>query len=393
MYYVAFWDEEVYDYVGRRSTGRLLSEIPRKMDASPSSQAGARLIVEAWLEHHSPGRVRSGLAADYLERFWDDEGAYAKSKEARGKPLSAQYLYSSRLRIKKFVRPFLERQSKPISLDRLTPALLEELAMELYDQCTSAKTANQVLVSIGKALEEGVRLGLLRDNPMRRVEKLAEEDYVRQILTREEVKAFFALSWSDPRHYAINLLAATTGMRLGECRGLLVDDLRPGGIHVCHNWQDKEKEKEKNKGPKGSKGAMIKARDIPLPPSTERVILELADHNPWKDGFVFFGDRKSSPLGKQIIETAYSEALAAIGIEDDRAAKKEKREPHPGSRQARGLGFHAWRHWFNSYLRGKVDDHVLQALTGHQSQEMTDHYTEVTAEQREAVAKLAEGLI
>jgi integrase len=107
------------------------------------------------------------------------------------------------------------------------------------------------------------------------VEKLAEDDFVRDILTTAECKAFFQTTWTDPRLYAANLLAATTGLRLGEVRG---------------------------------------------------------------------------------------------------------------------LGFHAWRHWYNSMLRGQVPDHALRALTGHRSEAMTDHYTEITAEQRSAVAALANQL-
>lgn len=376
VYYVSFWDQERADYVGRRSTAMLLGELERPTAASPTSRAGARLIVETWLETHTPGRARSELAIDYLETFWADDGAYARGKAARGAQISSQYLYNNRNSIKKYVRPFLDKQPRPIHLDRITPALLEDLSLELYDMEISAATGNKVLQAIGVAMGEAYRLGLIRENPSLRVPRLAEENYVREILTRDEVKAFFSLAWSDPRLYAINFLAATTGMRLGECRGLLAEDLREGGIHLVHNWQDREG----NKGPKGSRGATVKARDVPLPASTERVLRELAKQNPWNDGFVFFGDSRDRPIGKQVVEVSYKEALKEIKIDEEK-------------RKARGLGFHAWRHWFNSQLRGKIDDHALRRLTGHASEDMTEHYTEVTKEQRAAVALLADELI
>lgn len=374
-YYVSFWDQDRGDYVGKRSVGRLLADLPAEVVASPTSKAGARAIVDEWLKTHTPGHKRSELAIDYLDAFWASEGAYAKGKLARGKGLSEQYLYNNRNWIKKYVRPYLEDQGKPILLSRLSAGILEGFAMHLFELDISTKTANQILAAVGKPLEEATRLGLIPHNPMRRVEKLAEEDYVREILSVEEVRAFFALPWSDPRLYAINLLAATTGMRLGECRGLLSEDIRGGEIYLTHNWQDREKQK----GPKGSRGAIVKARRIPLPQSTQKALSELAKKNPWGDGFVFFGDSKGRPIGKQVVETAYNEGLEAIKIDET-------------SRKARGLGFHAWRHWFNSQLRGKVDDHSLRLLTGHSSHEMTEHYTEVTTEQRIAVARLAENL-
>jgi integrase len=41
----------------------------------------------------------------------------------------------------------------------------------------------------------------------------------------------------------------------------------------------------------------------------------------------------------------------------------------------RNVTFHSWRHFFNSYFRTKIPDAKLQQMTGHKTQEMTDHYT------------------
>jgi integrase len=55
----------------------------------------------------------------------------------------------------------------------------------------------------------------------------------------DEVKQLFLdhSLWHDHRHYAINLLAAT-GARMGEIRGLLVQDLFPEHIEIPHSWED-----------------------------------------------------------------------------------------------------------------------------------------------------------
>jgi integrase len=62
-------------------------------------------------------------------------------------------------------------------------------------------------------------------------------------------------------------------------------------------------------------------------------------------------------------------------------------------RRRRGLTFHSWRYWYNSMLRGRVPDHALRALTGHHSEAMTERYTEITADQRREIARLANGLV
>jgi integrase len=377
MYYAAFWSEEGGDYIGRRSVGSLLAELPVRIPATPTSKAGARAIVEAWLADHAPGHRSSPiLAVDYLDEFWTEGGDYATGKTARGKGLSSQYLYNNRAWIKKYVRPYLEGQGRKITLGRLTAAHIEGLAMHLYSLELSTKTANGIMAAVSSALAEAERLGKIRDNPARRVERLAEEDYIRQPLSIAECRAFFGITWIDPRLLAVNLRGATTGMRLGEVRGLQAEDILSDAIHVCHNWQDREG----LKGPKGSKGANIKERFVPLPGKTREVITQLADRNPWGDGFAIFGDVRERPISARLIQTSYNAALAAIGIDDQ-------------ARTARGLGFHAWRHWYNSQLRGQVPDHALRALTGHHSEAMTDLYTEITAEQRAAVMLLAEGLV
>ena len=64
----------------------------------------------------------------------------------------------------------------------------------------------------------------------------------------------------------------------------------------------------------------------------------------------------------------------------------------PEERKRRKLNFHAWRHFYNTNIRPYVPDYQLRMLTGHTSEAMTERYTEITTEQRRAVAKIADGL-
>jgi integrase len=110
------------------------------------------------------------------------------------------------------------------------------------------------------------------------------------------------------------------------------------------------------------------------------VLRELVARNPYGSGFVLWGDAPGKPPSATVIGTHYKAALAAIGIEEP-----ERRE--------RNLTFHAWRHFYNTNIRPYVPDYQLRMLTGHSDAAMTDRYTAITAEQRQAVARVAEGLL
>jgi integrase len=103
-------------------------------------------------------------------------------------------------------------------------------------------------------------------------------------------------------------------------------------------------------------------------------------NNPWGDGFAIWGDSRGKPLSESIILRHFYEGLAGIGIT-------------PEERKRRKLNFHAWRHFYNSNIRPFVPDYQLRMLTGHSSATMTDRYTEVTVEQRKAIAKIADRLL
>jgi len=48
--------------------------------------------------------------------------------------------------------------------------------------------------------------------------------------------------------------------------------------------------------------------------------------------------------------------------------------------------FHAWRHFFTTYMRPKLDDKFLQSQTGHKTIAMLSHYSDhVRSDNREKI--------
>jgi integrase len=185
---------------------------------------------------------------------------------------------------------------------------------------------------------------------------LKEEAYDRVIFTVDEVCKFLPADWSfvwkSHSIFMANRLAACTGMRIGELRGLRAEHIFDDYIYVCgqytrYGYKPMTKTKDNRK--------------IPITPLIRREIGDLIKAN--GDGYIFSEDGGGTPVPVERIGRQFESALKKIGI-----SVNEKNE--------RNLTFHAWRHFFNTYLRmNNIADSKVQSVTGHRSREMTEHYT------------------
>jgi len=383
-YYVKFWDIKTKAYVGNISVGSIKMRLGEKAwHISHTSKAGAQAIVNMWLKDGASISGRDSFY-DYLSTFWGEDSEYVNSKKLRGQDISKMYIANNHSGIKNYVLPFLENNKlQNLTIAQIKPETLEKLLSHLSttpklknkkptDDKLSHRRVNAIYQGVTVALSEAERLGKINVNPAKKVKKLIEVKPVRKILTLSEAKNFFLKSpEADYRCYVINLLAATSGMRLGECRGLLKENLYEKYIDVKQNWQDGEGLKEPKWGSR---------RSVPLPPKTHDALINLIEMNPFDSDFVFYGNTPDLPINKTMIEKYYKDTLVKIKIDEE-------------ERKDRNLNFHAWRHFYNTRLRGNIPDHALKMLTGHKNEQMTDRYTTITDEQRTAVAQLADDII
>lgn len=205
-------------------------------------------------------------------------------------------------------------------------------------------------------LNKAERLEYITHNPIKNVQPLKIKQKEKSILLITEVKKLFDAKkintiWAKPVYFTINLLAACTGIRLGEAQALQSKYVYNDYISIRHSW-------DRDYGLKYTKTREI--RDRPIPSVTSSYLSELKVKIP--TGFIFSRDGGKIPIHHRSITNAFYSALDKIGI------------PANG-RKERNLSFHSWRHFANTIFRGRVPDSKLQALTGHKTQEMTDHYT------------------
>jgi integrase len=163
----------------------------------------------------------------------------------------------------------------------------------------------------------------------------------------------------DTRQYVVNIFAASTGVRMGEVRGLLREKVYDDYISIHHKWTDKY----------GLADPKVKSfRDIPVPSRTSECLHNLMKLSPYQNpgDFVFWGDlNRERPMSDTVIRRRLYYALNCIGITEE-------------ERNIRGLDFHSWRHVFNTMHRGRIPDYKLQRVTGHRTQQMTERYTNLS---------------
>ena len=299
----------------------------------------------------------------YGENWWNFEKCpYIKGKTARGFHISQGY---ARVR-----RSYLERHVLPsfgkTKLSNITPRQIESWVMGLLDEGRlSPATINRALGTLKVMLSEAVRLQIIQLNPASPVGELKEKPKPRGILGLDHMRALFFAErvsevWGDPRHLCANLLAASTGMRLGEVQGLQVQYVHPGYVSVVHGWNDTYGLSQ----PKWNS-----TREIPIPTRVSTSLQSLINHSPYQEpeSLVIWGKDSQHPLTKTTLLAGLRRALKRIGI----SLEQQKTE---------NLCFHSWRHGLNTLLRSKVPDEQLRRVTGHKTLAMSDNYDHAGAE-------------
>jgi len=289
--------------------------------------------------------------ADWAKNWWGPQCPYCAAQEARGRKLSRSYRSINALRLRVNLLPVFG----PLDLKAINADQVEKWLLKSSGTPRVKNTALQVLRTM---MGEAERLGLIPANPVKRIRPMAEKHKTRDLFSPDEIRRLFSTEdyprvWGqEPLAFAACLLAANTAMRAGEILGLQVESLHLGGelpwVAVEASWDRKEL--------KGTKTGVN--RKVPLPHWLAERLQFLAPPS----GFVFSEDGGKTPMPYFRLRKVLQKALVSIGIPLD-------------DQKTRGLGLHAFRHWVNTSLRGKVSDDVIRAMTGHVTVEMTEHYT------------------
>ena len=289
---------------------------------------------------------RDALA--YCTAFWSKESSYFKDKALRNKTLSESYRRSGESMIKHAL-PFLTGKKT----GRIGVKSLEALESSLIESGASIRTARGVIEAIARPVNV-YRISIKKPE-LGKIEHGIAVKNERGSLTLEEVSRVVDYK-GDLRARLIVLLGALAGLRMGEVRGLMIEDVDTdkGELKIRHNVVYLS---EGVKIPKGKE-----ARTVPASP----VLLDAIDavQSAFPGRFVVpnLADPES-PSDKSTFRRAFPRVLRAIGITKEEQA-------------TRRLCYHSTRHTFITITQ-KVgfSEFVAQYLAGHKDVKVTRGYT------------------
>jgi integrase len=230
----------------------------------------------------------------------------------------------------------------------------------------SNQTKNHILYTFRIVLREAEREALIPYNCLATVESLGGTSQQRDIFTKEELEKLFPNDitqmetiWGRREYAYIFLLLSTTGMRVGELRALQWK-------HII--WKEDRnalliEQSVKHDNSIGSTKTN-KSRIVVLTKRAQDCLddwLEVSPFDQMRD-FIFYGQDRSSTVTGRTLLNRFAKALKDVGIDTT----------------GRNLVIHSFRHTYNTMLKPLMPIEVLQSMTGHSSDAMTQHYNHPT---------------
>lgn len=199
----------------------------------------------------------------------------------------------------------------------------------------------------------------IRHNPFGLIKKAYHEIRERGVLSPQEAIQIINLERFDPHRKLVVLFGMFCGMRCGEVRGLQWGDVDIDGrmINLRHNFVA-------NDGLKGPKAGS--SRKIPITESVIALISCVKSLSPWRDDsdYLFTNpDERNKPRSANYFRYSLELILIEIHIAKEMQI-------------ARNLTLHGLRHTFVTLGRlSGIPDLVIQALAGHKTSAMMEHYS------------------
>ncbi len=359
VWYVALRDPRTGKVGTKRSTGT-------------SDRRIAESLAQTWLRDGLPEKPRDSSITfvNYLDSFWDyDRSPYVAETLAAGKRIHRRHANDMRNQVRRYIKPYFgERLLRDVDEVALRQFVLYLKTERHY----ASSTVNLVRNAATVALRFAKRDRIIRSFDFDLVLRCGGPAADRGILEADEVRKLFETEWRDPRSRLANLIAAETGMRMGEIRALRICDIGIDRIFVRHVWSlDDGGLKETKSGER---------REIPLLPSIKRAIGDYLDAvliQYRRESFLMPGLRADRPFDqRQIVKDLFT-ALKAIGIDEK-------------TRKERNIVFHSWRHYAAKHLSALAPKAIGMKILGHKTSAVFDKYADHTS--KEDLAKMREAL-
>ena len=374
---------------GERQSGVSMAPVIRKVKAVPSDGRRftrtellaiiRRAVVLGVIAPRSSGGSPEVDSYVRAQLAWGTSG-WQKDREAHRRPVTKGYMDGL---LGAYLRHAAPHIPPGLTVAEATTAVMRRVQAGMIASGVSPVSVNQAMKALRTAFSWAAREGLVDHDPVSDVEPVSmdaketiplEPEEARAVLSHLKGKAQASGSWQDESAWLAVELAMRTGMRGGEIRALapssivrLKDDggkdLPYAVVFVKSNW---EEPRHRRKLPKSGT-----VRETAVPWDLASRLLAHAGKNPHRDGFVFWGKVKGSPVSKAFLSGAFVDALDACGHD-------------AGERKERRLVFHSLRHFYVTQARAVAPEVAetyrdIMLADGHASRRVEGLYTHATA--------------
>lgn len=339
-------------YVRIRDGNRTIKHISTRETSRAKAQAWVAERFASLLQDAK--RKETPTLREFTHDFFGWDSSWSMDRRTSGRRHSKRHCAERERILEKIIIPELGL----VRLDLLTTPMIKKFRDALFSRYSGSRT-HQVLVTLRMILQAAEESELIDRLP--RVPAVSVAPHKRTgVLTVEEAGRLFREGdWPDPRARVAALMAASTGMRIGELQGLAIKDLdlANGIVFVRRSWSAFDRAR-KNTTKSGYERKAVLPALVVQELETLLSIHEGADE---PEAFVFFvPGRTDIPAEYHLWEGFYA-ALESIGIDRQ-------------ERNARHLRFHGLRAFANSfYLTHGVPLFKVQELVGHRSLGMSQH--------------------
>jgi integrase len=225
---------------------------------------------------------------DYLRRFWDyGQSPYIADKRSHGVSLGRAYAKCSYERVNLYWVPQFEGKK----IGEITRQSLKDFSVAVAKKHPklSPMTLRQIMPVGVTALRGAFANELIPADPTIGLTGYSTKAKKRGVLTPKEAEDLFRLEWKDKRSMLINLVAMTTGLRIGEILALKVEN-------VGEEYLTIEKSFSAIDGLKSTKTE--EDRVVPVIPAIRGAMLNLARFTPTGMAMYFGAIKKTVPAAR-----------------------------------------------------------------------------------------------
>jgi integrase len=368
VWYARFWNEKAGKFTEFRSTGiRVSGKKGRQQEAW--NQAMTLLPTITFEGATSGALVANKQFLEYVAGFWTRNSDYIKDCEnLKKKPLSLKYIRGNADVTRLHLAPFEPFQK--LALKEFTAGHIRAWMRWATENGRSARLVNSALSAMRIAVRYAVTNEELDRDPFKNIGEAMEQPKEMGILSQEEVSKLIHSPIKNPHDRAVILLAVLCSLRRGEIRGLMWGDIENGIIDINHNFVCMDGLKEPKRG---------SYRKIPIPKYLDDILEEIRklSKNLSLNAYIFESPiRSGQPLGETYFRNAFSRELEAIGIPGKWQSRKPMPKDYINEQERRNLKLHGLRHNFVTLGRlSGISDMEIQALAGHKSARMMEHYS------------------